>query len=108
VNRFINHLQDVTTNNYNTIAISTLYESLHAKSSAASSVFTRRFLVTASNIGDSSASRAQVLSSQTAYRADLVAPVVFKATPRYGPLREHPVSNSTSIVVRRFVAVGTC
>jgi hypothetical protein len=28
VNRFIDHLHDVTTNNYNTIAISTLYSSL--------------------------------------------------------------------------------
>jgi hypothetical protein len=28
VNRFINHVQVVTTNNYNTIAISTLYSSL--------------------------------------------------------------------------------
>jgi hypothetical protein len=28
VNEFADHLQDVTTNNYNTIAISTLYSSL--------------------------------------------------------------------------------
>jgi hypothetical protein len=45
--------------------ISTLYKSLRAKSSSACSVFTRRFFVTDFNIGDSSASRAQVLCSQT-------------------------------------------
>jgi hypothetical protein len=45
--------------------ISTLYKSLHAKSFPACSVFTRRFLVTEFNSGDASASRAQVLSSQT-------------------------------------------
>jgi hypothetical protein len=45
--------------------ISTLYKSLHLKSSPVCSVFTRRFLVTDFNSGGSSASRAQVLSSQT-------------------------------------------
>jgi hypothetical protein len=44
--------------------ISILYKLLHAKYSPACSVFTSRSLATASNSGDSSAFRAQVLSSQ--------------------------------------------
>jgi hypothetical protein len=44
--------------------IPTLYKSLHAKSSPVCCVFTSRSLVTASNSGDSSASRTRVLSSQ--------------------------------------------
>jgi hypothetical protein len=51
VNRFIDDLQVVTTNNYNTVTISTFYKSLHAKSSPACNVLTRRFLVTASSSG---------------------------------------------------------
>jgi hypothetical protein len=62
---FIDHLKVVNTNNHNTIAIVTLYKSLHAKSSPACSIFTRLFLVTDFNSGDSSALRPQVLSSQT-------------------------------------------
>jgi hypothetical protein len=46
------HLQAVTALSL----ISTLYKSLHAKSSSACSVFTSRFLVTALNSGDSPAS----------------------------------------------------
>jgi hypothetical protein len=56
VNRFIGHLQVVTTNNYNTIAISTLHKSIHAKSFPACRVFTTHFLVTAPNNGYSPAS----------------------------------------------------
>jgi hypothetical protein len=41
--------------------ISTIYYSLHAKSSPAFSVSNRSFLATASNIADSSASRAHVV-----------------------------------------------
>jgi hypothetical protein len=44
--------------------ISTLYKSLHAKSSPVCCVLNSRSLATASNSGDSSASRVQVLSSQ--------------------------------------------
>jgi hypothetical protein len=44
VNIFIDHLQVVTTNNYNTIALSTLYSSLEH------TVVTRRLLVTAPTI----------------------------------------------------------
>jgi hypothetical protein len=43
----LTHLHVVTADSYNTIAVSTLHSSLHAKSSPACSVFTRRFLVTA-------------------------------------------------------------
>jgi hypothetical protein len=56
VNVFIEHLQVVATNNYNTIPTSTLYKLLHAKSSPACSVFTSRCLVIALNNEDSSAS----------------------------------------------------
>jgi hypothetical protein len=55
---FTDHLQIVTTNNYNTIAhFHTLQiTTAHTKSFPACSVFTRQFLVTASNNGYSSAS----------------------------------------------------
>jgi hypothetical protein len=46
VNVFIDHLQVVTTNNYNTIAVSTLYSSLQHTVWCSESV-TGRFLVTA-------------------------------------------------------------
>jgi hypothetical protein len=98
--RFIDHLQVVTTNIYNTIAN---FHTLQIRSTPACSVFTRRFLVTASNDGYSSASRAQVHSSQTPVQnLSLAYNISARATYK------HPVSNSTSIVARRFVAVGTC
>jgi hypothetical protein len=52
VTRFIDCLLVITTNNYNTIAIFTLWKLPHAKSCPVCSGFTRRFLVTASNSGD--------------------------------------------------------
>jgi hypothetical protein len=57
-------------------------------------VFIIRSLVKASNSGDSSDSRDQVLSSQTPVQnyqltTNLVTPVVFKITPRHGPRRKH-------------------
>jgi hypothetical protein len=52
MNRFIEHLQVVTTNNYNIIADFHTSQSLHAKSSTAC---TSRCLVTTLNNGDSSA-----------------------------------------------------
>jgi hypothetical protein len=65
VTRCIDLLQFVTTNIYNTIVISIFYKSLHARSSPACSVFTRHFLVTASNKEDFPTSLGQVLSSET-------------------------------------------
>jgi hypothetical protein len=57
LNNWMYCLQIITTNNYNTIAdFHTLqFTTAHAKSFPAFSVFTRRFLVTASNNGYSSA-----------------------------------------------------
>jgi hypothetical protein len=65
VTRFINHLELATTNNYNTIADSTLYIPLHSTSSSACRVSIRCFLVTNCNTGDSSPSRTEVTSSET-------------------------------------------
>jgi hypothetical protein len=62
MNRFIDSLHVVTTNKYNTIAISTLYLSLEHTVSCSQSV-TRRFLVTALTVA-SPLPPAQVLSSQ--------------------------------------------
>jgi hypothetical protein len=98
MNRYIDHLQAVTTNNYNTIA------DFHTKSSQSTftsnssqqwlflcSVFIRRFL--AMNIGkaDSSASVAQkiIVHNWTLYC--LVAPAVLKITSRHGPRRKQPL-----------------
>jgi hypothetical protein len=81
--------------------ISRLYKSLYAKSSPACSiVFTRRFLVTDFNGGDSSASRAQVFSSQS--------PTVFKITSRYGPRRKHgsPIAVEACLPRRCVATVG--
>jgi hypothetical protein len=47
----------------------------------------------------------QVLSSP--YRTNLVAPIVSLKIPPHGPSRK-TCSNSTSIVARQFVALGTC
>jgi hypothetical protein len=63
VNRFSDHLQVVTTNNYNTIAISPLYSSLQHTFYCSQSV-TRRFLVTAPTMVIP-LPPAQVISSQT-------------------------------------------
>jgi hypothetical protein len=68
---FIDHFytQPVTTSNYSAIAISTTHKSTqHPLSFFQPAVFTSRSLATDSNTGDSSASRAQVLSSQPPYR----------------------------------------
>jgi hypothetical protein len=75
---FIDYLQVVTTNNYNTIVyFHTLQIStVHAKSFPACSVFTTRFLVTVSNDGYSSASALKFTlnggSLPTAYSCQLV------------------------------------
>jgi hypothetical protein len=97
---FTDHLQVVTTNNYNTIAISTLYKI--TLSFPARSVFTRRFLIMASNSGDSSASALKSSLNggslptdsflhRLPFRTDLVAPVVFLITPRHGPHRQYTI-----------------
>jgi hypothetical protein len=63
-------------------------------------VFTSRSLAKASNSGDSSASRAHVVTIRRISRNWTVAPIVFKVTPRHGPRRKH----SHSIVVDVFTA----
>jgi hypothetical protein len=88
--------------------ISTLYESLHAKSSTACCVFTSRSLATASNSGYSSTSRAQVrsllsLTYRTQLLTDWLAPIVFVTSPLHRLSRKHP-----SIVACVFIAAGTC
>jgi hypothetical protein len=66
VNRFIDYLQVVTTSNYNTNAISTLYRSLKRTVQCSQSV-TRRFLATAPTMAIF-LPPAQVVSSQIPYR----------------------------------------
>jgi hypothetical protein len=74
-----------------------------AKSFPVCCVFTSRSLAAASNSAASSASHAQVLSSQPLYRTDLVAPTVFLATPRHRPRIQH-----RSSVACVSIAAGTC
>jgi hypothetical protein len=79
-----------------------------AKPFPACCVFTSRSLATASDSGDASASRPQVLSSQTAVQNWLGCPSCLQDNSSARTRQKHPVSNSTSIVARRFVAAGTC
>jgi hypothetical protein len=93
-------LQEITTLSL----ISTLYKSLHAKSSPACSVFTSRSLATASNSGNSSTSCSQVrsllsLSYRTKLLTDWISPTFL-----HGPSIKH----CSSIVACVFVAAGTC
>jgi hypothetical protein len=76
---FIDHLQVVTTNNYDIVAdFHTLQiTTAHAKSFPACSVFARLFLVTASNKGYSSAS---VLKSSLNGCRELISGTKFKAS----------------------------
>jgi hypothetical protein len=136
MNRFIDHLQVVTTSNYNTIAdfhttnhstlslLSLLPQYLPGNSSPQwlflCSVFTRRFLVTNLSNGDSSASFARRLTLHIWTLNCTVAPNV-KIISRHRPCRKHShyfwqgvftaplLSNgSYSIVACVFVAVGMC
>jgi hypothetical protein len=101
---FIDHLYTKleTTSNYSATAnLHTLQiTTAHAKSFPACCVFTSRSLVTASNSGDSSASALKCSLNggspptdnflhRLPYRTDLVAPIVFLITPRYGPRPQH-------------------
>jgi hypothetical protein len=113
--------------------ISTLCKLLHAKSSPAFSVFTRRFLVSDLTVEIFQLHSLKSSLHRLPYRTDLVAPVVFSITPRHRPRRKHcssivvetclsrrcvvkiaarttgnTASNSFSIVACWFVAVGTC
>jgi hypothetical protein len=115
VNEFIYHLYTRlrTTSNYS--ATTNLHNSQITKESAkpfpACSVFTSRSLATAFKSGDSSASRAHVLSSQPSLHNSLKrlsCPNCLQDNSSERTTQKHPVSNSTSIVARRFIAAGTC
>jgi hypothetical protein len=99
---------DQTTSNHNATANhhNSVTNTALAKLFPASRSFTSRSLVTASNSGDSSASRAQVLSSQPPVQnpTELVTPTVLIVTSRHGPHRKH----CSSFVSFVSVVAGTC
>jgi hypothetical protein len=110
VNGFIGHLYtrlgttsnySVTTNIYNSQSTTA-----PAKPFPACCVFTIRSLAMASNSGDSSASCAQDLSSQTPIQNWLGRPLQDNSSAR--TTQKHPVSNCTCIVAHRFIPAGTC
>jgi hypothetical protein len=77
-----------------------------AKPLPAFGILTSRSLATASNSGDSSVSRAQVLSSKPPVQnsTELITRTVLAINSRHGPHRKH----RSSIVVFVSVAAGTC
>jgi hypothetical protein len=79
-----------------------------AKYFPACCVFTNRFLVTASNTGDSSASRSQVLSSQTPVQNRLSYPSCSPYNSSARTTQKHLLSKSTLIIAHRFIFAGTC
>jgi hypothetical protein len=88
--------------------ISTIYKSLHAKSFLTCSVFNSLFLATASNSGGSSASRAQVLSSQPPPQNStlncLRRPSCLPYSPFAGTEQETPFRTVAYV----FIYVGAC
>jgi hypothetical protein len=96
----LSNVWDVTIRNYG--AITSLHNSqittAPAKYFPPCYVFTSRFLTKASNSGDSLASRAQVLSSQSP---------LYNSRLTYSPHREQPVSNHNYIVECVLVAAET-
>jgi hypothetical protein len=110
VNGFIDHLytQFGTISNYSTIAYlhNSQITTAPSKPFPACCVFISHSLATASNKGESSASCAQVLSSQPPMQnsTKLIAPTVLVVTSRHRPHRKHCSSIAASV----FVAIGTC
>jgi hypothetical protein len=114
VNTFIDHLHVVTTNNYkatidfhttnhSTLSLLSLLSlSLPGKSSQQwlflCNVFTRRFLVTNFDNGDSSASVVHWITFYALTFIRTVVPIV-KITPQHGPCRKH----SPSTVVQAYL-----
>jgi hypothetical protein len=98
VNRFIDHLQVITKNNYNTIANFTLYSSLEHTVWCTQSV-TWRFLVTVPTMAIPLPPD-QVLSSQAPIQNWLSSNLV----TRHKPHRKH----SSSIIPFKSDAAGTC
>jgi hypothetical protein len=73
------------------------------------SLFSSRFLVTAFNNGHSSASRAQILSSQSPLQSSIESLPKFSSVyPLCTDRVENTVSNSNSIIVFVFLAAETC
>jgi hypothetical protein len=114
-----------TISNYNTIAdFHTLQITTeHGKSFPTCCVFTSRFLVTTSSIGDTSTSALKSslngvwlpivsLLHRLPYRTDLVAPVVILITSRHGPRRQHrsflyPLPSSSRRFLLRICWIAT-
>jgi hypothetical protein len=90
VHSFIDHLQVVTTNNYYTIAISTLYSSLEHTVYYSHSV-TRRFLLTAPTMAiPLPPGSSPLFTDSRTELTELIAPIVFSITPRHEPRRNSP------------------
>jgi hypothetical protein len=85
------YTKHVNTNNYSATANHHILQITTAPSKTfpACYVFSSHSLVTASNIGDFSASTLKSSLHSLPYRTDLVAPVFFLITPRHGPHRQH-------------------
>jgi hypothetical protein len=113
VNRFIDNSQTrhgTSISNYSAIAnlCNSQITTAPAKHFPAYFVFTSRSLATASDNRNSSASRAQVLFSQTPIQNWLGRPSFLQDNSLAGITQKHPISNSASIAARRLVAAGTC
>jgi hypothetical protein len=120
VDRFIDHLQVVSTNNYNTVADcnTTNHPTLSSQSVLLillgnstqqwlflCNVFTRRFLVKNLSNGEFSASVARWLTLHNRTLNWTVQPVAFKITPRHGPRRVHRLSTvEEACLPRRCIA----
>jgi hypothetical protein len=112
VNGFIDHLYTPFGTSSNYSATANLHNPQITTASAnpfpACCVVIIRSLATASNSRDSSASRAQVFSSQTPVKNSLSRLNCLQDNSSARTTQKHAVSNSTSIVARRFIAAGTC
>jgi hypothetical protein len=109
VNGFIDHIYTRlgTTSDYSATANchNSQITTARAKPFLSCCVFTSRSLAAASNSGDSSAPRAQVLSLQTPILNSLGLPSCLQGNSSARTTWKHPVS---CIVVRRFIVAGTC
>jgi hypothetical protein len=130
VTRFIDHLYtrlgNISTYSATADLHNTPITTAPAKPFPACCVFTNRSLTTASTIEilqlhalrlssqppmqNSRELTYCVISSQPPLQSstELVAPVLFFVTPRRGPCRQHPFSNSSCTVEYVFVSAGVC
>jgi hypothetical protein len=107
---FTDHIHD---SELQTITTPSLITTAPSKPFPACCIFISRSLAAASNSDDSSASRAQVLSSQppcaehsSQLATKWVASIVFKITPRHGPHRKHPVSIVVSCLATGCITIS--